>query len=105
VATGGSLDGDDKAWLIIDDTVLPKKWKASIGVAPQYATVLDRRELPDFGVGDTGLGKVPLMLGPRLFLPESWTNDTPQMARACVPKRSKAVTQRNILPIARNGRR
>lgn len=37
-----ALVGGDKAWLIIDDTALPKKGKASVGVAPQYATVLGK---------------------------------------------------------------
>lgn len=32
------LVGGDRAWLIIDDTALPRKGKASVGVAPQYAT-------------------------------------------------------------------
>jgi SRSO17 transposase len=37
-----TLLGGSKAWLIVDDTTLPKKGKASVGVAPQYATVLGK---------------------------------------------------------------
>src|SRR3546814_5204357 len=34
--------GGDKAWLIIDDTALPKKGTASVGGAPQYASALGK---------------------------------------------------------------
>src|SRR3546814_1198149 len=37
-----ALVGGDKAWLIIDDTALPKKGTASVGVAPQYASALGK---------------------------------------------------------------
>lgn len=43
------LVGGDTAWLIIDDTALPKKGKASVGVAPQYATVLGKNALTAVG--------------------------------------------------------
>lgn len=36
------LVGGDGAWLIIDDTALPKKGKAPVGVAPQYDTALGK---------------------------------------------------------------
>lgn len=34
--------GGDDAWLIIDDTALPKKGRHSVGVAPQYASALGK---------------------------------------------------------------
>lgn len=39
---GDELVGGGGAWLIIDHTALPKKDKASVGVAPQYATALGK---------------------------------------------------------------
>jgi SRSO17 transposase len=36
------LAGGDSAWLIIDDTALPKKGRHSAGVAPQYASALGK---------------------------------------------------------------
>lgn len=86
-----TLVGGDKAWLIIDDTALPKKGKASVGVAPQYATVLGKNANCQTLVSVTlASGEVPLTLGLRLFLPESWTNDTLRMARAGVPEAFQA---------------
>jgi hypothetical protein len=36
------LVGGEDAWLIIDDTALPKKGRHSVGVAPQYASALGK---------------------------------------------------------------
>ena len=81
------LVGGGKAWLIIDDTALPKKGKASVGVAPQYATALGKNANCQTVVSVTlASGEVPIMLSLRLFLPESWTSDTARMGRAGVPE-------------------
>ncbi|MER8760426.1 IS701 family transposase [Mesorhizobium sp. M0976] len=81
------LVGGDKAWLIIDDTALPKKGKASVGVAPQYATALGKNANCQTLVSATlASGEVPVMLGFRLFLPESWTSDTARMSKSGVPE-------------------
>jgi SRSO17 transposase len=81
------LVGGDTAWLIIDDTALPKKGKVSVGVAPQYATVLGKNANCQTLVSVTlASGEVPVMLGLRLYLPESWTSDTARMERAGVPE-------------------
>lgn len=80
------LVGGEKAWLIIDDTALPKKGKASVGVAPQYATVLGKNANCQTMVSVTlASGEVPVMLSLRLFLPESWTSDAARMVKAGVP--------------------
>lgn len=81
------LVGSDKAWLIIDDTALPKKGDASVGVGPQYASALGKNANCQTLVSVTlASGEVPLMLSLRLFLPESWTSDEARMIKAGVPE-------------------
>lgn len=82
------LVGGDGGWLIIDDTALPRKGKASVGVAPQYATALGKNANCQTLVSVTlASGEVPLMLSLRLFLPESWTSDAARTDKAGVPTR------------------
>ena len=81
------LVGGASAWLIIDDTALPKKGRHSVGVAPQYASALGKTANCQSLVSVTlASQEVPVMVGLRLFLPESWTKDRKRMARAGVPK-------------------
>lgn len=42
LAKADQLAGGKDAFLIVDDTALPKKGRHSVGVAPQYATVLGK---------------------------------------------------------------
>ena len=59
------------AFLVIDDTALPKKGRHSVGVAPQYATVLGKNANCQTLVSVTlARREVPVMVGLRLFLPE-----------------------------------
>jgi SRSO17 transposase len=79
--------GGDNAWLIIDDTSLPKKGTHSVGVAPQYASTLGKTSNCQTLVSLTlASGEVPIMAGLRLFLPESWISDTARLDRAGVPQ-------------------
>jgi len=81
------LVGDDGGFLVIDDTTLPKKGNHSVGVAPQYASSLGKTANCQALVSVTLASReVPVMVGLRLFLPESWTDDPERMARAYVPK-------------------
>src|SRR5258708_36727655 len=75
--------GGNGAWLIIDDTALPKKGRHSVGVAAQYASVLGKNANCQTLVSLTlASGEVPVMLSLRLFLPESWTSD---LRGSCAP--------------------
>ena len=77
--------GSDDGWLIIDDTALPKKGERSVGVAPQYASSLGKTANCQSLVSVTLASReVPVVVGLRLFLPETWTNDPERMRRAQV---------------------
>jgi SRSO17 transposase len=92
------LVGGSNAVLVIDDTAIPKKGTHSVGVAPQYASALGKTANCQSLVSLTLAScEVPVMVGLRLFLPESWTDDPERMARAHVPKdRQTALTKPEI---------
>jgi SRSO17 transposase len=71
------LLGGPDAFLVIDDTSLLKKGEHSVGVAPQYASMLGKRANCQTLVSLTlARDDVPIAVGLRLFLPEDWTSDT-----------------------------
>ena len=79
--------GGTGAVLVVDDTALPKKGKHSVGVAPQYASALGKNANCQTLVSLTlARDEVPVVVGLRLFLPESWTGDLARMERAGVPQ-------------------
>ena len=91
-----ALVGGAKAWLIIDDTALPKKGKASVGVAPQYATTLGKNANCQTLVSVTlASGDVSVMLILRLFLPDSWTNDGQGQRARAFPELSDEARDRH----------
>lgn len=92
------LVGGAKAFLVIDDTAMPKKGRHSVGVAPQYASSLGKNANCQTLVSVTLASReVPVMVGLQLFLPESWTSDPERMERAKVPAhRQAAMTKPQI---------
>src|SRR6202451_4027071 len=81
------LIGGAGAALVIDDTALPKKGSHSVGVAPQYASALGKTANCQTLVSLTlARDEVPVMIGLRLFLAESWTGDADRMTKARVPE-------------------
>lgn len=98
LAEADKMVGGEDAWLIIDDTALPKKGCHSVGVAPQYASSLGKTANCQSLVSVTLASReVPVMVGLRLFLSEIWTGDPERMVRARVPKdRQVALTKPEI---------
>ena len=85
------LVGGPDAVPIVDDTALPKKGTAWVGVAPQHATVLGKNANCQTLVSLTlGSGEVPVPTALRLFLPESWTADTVRLEKGGVPPERRA---------------
>src|SRR5450631_721314 len=81
------LVGGSHAMLEIDYTAMPKKGEHSVGVAPQYASALGKTANCQTLVSLTlARDEVPVMIGLRLFLPNSWTGDGERMTKARVPE-------------------
>jgi len=95
-----ALVGGDKAWLIIDDTAMPKKGTGSVGVAPQYASTLGKQANCQTMVSVTlASGEVPVMLSLRLFLPDSWIENEGRMAKAGVPEEFRQAKTKPAIAI------
>ena len=90
--------------LVLDDTGLPKKGTASVGVAPQYSGTLGKIGNCQIVASAEFLADDPASSTPfhwpisaRLFLPESWTQDTERRKQAQVPEE---ITQQSKPEIA-----
>ncbi len=99
--TADRLVGGDDTMLIVDDTALPKKGRHSVGVAPQYAGVLGKRANCQSLVSLTMChDDVPVTVGLRLFLPQSWTCDPDRMAAAGIPEAFQASRTKPEIALA-----
>ena len=95
------LIGGASAVLVVDDTALPKKGSHSVGVAPQYASALGKTANCQTLVSLTlAQDEVPVMIGLRLFLPESWTGDADRMAKARVPETWRSARTKPEIALA-----
>jgi SRSO17 transposase len=95
-----ALVGGEKAWLIIDDTAMPKKGAGSVGVAPQYASTLGKQANCQTMVSVTlASGEVPVMLSLRLFLPDSWIGNEERLAKAGVPEEFRQTKTKPAIAI------
>lgn len=80
------LVGGREAYLIVDDTTLPKKGRCSVGVAPQYSGAVGKMTNCQALVSLTvARQEVPVCIALRLFLPREWTEDAARCAKAGVP--------------------
>jgi len=77
--------GPITAW-IIDDTGFPKKGKHSVGVARQYCGQLGKQDNCQVAVSLTIANEgASLPVAWRLYLPESWTNNSERREKAKIP--------------------
>lgn len=101
LAEADRLVGGEDAFLVVDDTALPKKGRHSVGVAPQYASALGKNANCQTMVSVTlAHAEVPVMAGLRLFLPQSWTSDPERLARARVPEERRTYRTKPEIALA-----
>jgi SRSO17 transposase len=95
------LVGRQDAYLVIDDTALPKKGTLSVGVARQYCGQLGKRANCQSLVSLTlAQGEVPVPVGLRLFLPDEWVMDAGRCARAGVPEANMTARSKGEIALA-----
>lgn len=100
LAQADRLVGGPDAVLVVDDTPLLKKGTTSVGVAPQYASVPGKATNCQTLVSLTlARGEVPVAVGLRLYLPETWTSDPGRMMRARVPQDRQAALSKAEIAI------
>jgi SRSO17 transposase len=95
------LVGGAGAFLVIDDTALPKQGTLSVGVARQYCGQLGKQANCQSLVSLTlAQDEVPVPVGLRLFLPEEWTGDAARAVRAGVPVAAMAPRSKGEIALA-----
>jgi SRSO17 transposase len=95
------LVGGQDAYLVIDDTALPKKGTLSVGVAHQYCGQLGKKANCQSLVSlNLAQGEAPVPVGLRLFLPEEWTGDTGRCAKAGVPEAAMVPASKGEIALA-----
>ena len=95
------LVGGSDAFLVIDDTALPKKGTHSVGVAPQYASALGKTANCQTLVSLTlARVEVPVMVGLRLFLPQTWIDDPVRLGHAGVPAGHRSMRSKSEIALA-----
>jgi SRSO17 transposase len=100
-AKADALVGGPDAVLVVDDTALPKKGAASVGVAHQYAGALGKNANCQTLVSLTlARDEVPLPVALRLFLPREWVADRARLERAGVPEEHRAPRAKGEVALA-----
>jgi SRSO17 transposase len=101
LAQANRLVGGPNAYLVVDDTVLPKKGSHSVGVAPQYASALGKNANCQTLVSlALAKAEVPVPIGLRLSLPEAWIADPARLDKAGVPQERRTFQTKPELALA-----
>lgn len=95
------LVGGERAFLIVDDTALPKQGTRSVGVARQYCGALGKKANCQSLVSLTlAQGEVPVPVALRLFLPEDWATNASRCAQAGVPEEHRTARTKPDIALA-----
>src|SRR3712207_5548102 len=95
------LVGGPDAYLVIDDTALPKKGTLSVGGARQYCGQLGKKANCQCLVSLTlAQREVPVPVALRLFLPEEWTSNAERCAQAGVPAASRRARSKGEIALS-----
>src|SRR5215213_11470461 len=95
------LVGGPDAVLVVDDSGMPKKGVASVGVAAQYCGELGKVATCQVLVSLTlARGEVPVPVGLRLFLPTAWTDDPDRCDAVGVPETAQAAQTKPEIALA-----
>lgn len=87
--------GLKKAILIVDDSSLPKKGEASVGVAPQYCGALGKvANCQNVVTLQAVAGRLHFPVAARLYLPQRWTDDRARLEHAGVPERYRQFREK-----------
>ncbi|MGU3287808.1 transposase [Methylobacterium mesophilicum] len=98
------LANGSEAIPVADEAELPTKSNRSIGVAPQYPTMLGKTANRQTPVALTlARGKVPVAVGLALFPPETWTADSGRMATPRIPEDQRATRFKLEIAVAKIG--
>ncbi|MER9586354.1 transposase [Mesorhizobium sp. M0276] len=92
--------GGNYAWLIAEDTALPKKGRLCRRRAAICLGAWQERQLPPLVLLTLASGEVPVMAGLRLFLPESWTSDPALIDPSGVPEDHRAYRTKPEIALA-----
>ena len=96
----GRLGGRPDSMLIIDESAVTKKGKASVGVARQHNGRLGKRDNCQVGVHSVlNSGVRSAMIGAKLFLPDEWVDDPERCKKAGVPE--EEIKKRTKIELAR----
>jgi SRSO17 transposase len=100
-AKADAMLGGPDAVLVVDDTALPKKGAASVGVAHQYAGALGKEANCQTLVSlALARDEVPVPVALRLFLPREWVADPARLERAGVPEAHRAPRAKGEVALA-----
>lgn len=95
------LVGGPDAFLVIDDTALPKKGTVSAGLRAGAAARWAKKSNCQALLSPTlGRDEMPVPVALRLFLPDEWTSAPEQYAQAGAPKAAAAPRSKGEIALA-----